>query len=250
MNPSRITVSLAQVPIVKGSVRRNLDTHLSYIAKSSRVGADVVIFPELSLTGYELELAETLACQEDAAELKALSKAAIDHSIVVVAGCPLVTATTKPTIGAVVCFPNGNIEFYAKQYLHDGEEVYCSAGTNDYFFTINGYRLALAICADFSEPMHAARAAEQGADMYITSALISESGYDADARILSNIAAQHQIPVLLSNHISQTGGWAACGRNALWDSTGKLIMSSESKDECLVLCTVGDGKMTGTVRHG
>lgn len=250
MSPSRITVSLAQVPVVKGAVRQNLDTHHSYIAKSSRVGADVVIFPELSLTGYELDLAETLACQEDAVEFKELSKAAIDHSIVVVAGCPLVTAAAKPAIGAVVCFPNGNIEFYAKQYLHDGEELYCSLGTEDYCFTVNGYRLALAICADFSAPMHAARAAEQGADIYITSALISESGYEADARILSNIAAQHQIPVLLANHISQTGGWAACGKNAVWNSTGEWIVSSESNGECLVLCTVSDGKITGTVQRG
>lgn len=249
MSSSSITISLAQAPVTKGVVEDNLNIHLSYISESSSIGADLVVFPELSLSGYELELAEKLAFHKESPEFKTLSKSSIDNNIIVIAGCPLANEEYKPAIGAVICFPNGNIDFYLKQFLHEGEGKYCSSGTEDYLFSAGGYRLALAVCADFSEPKHQKNAAEGGADIYIASALISETGYQTDAHILSQIASQYKIPVLLSNHISQTGGWATCGKNAVWNSSGEMVVSSDGKEECLVLCTFSGGIVSGSVRN-
>ncbi len=97
-----------------------------------------------------------------------LSQSSVENNIIVVAGCPLATENKKPTIGAVVCFPNGNIEFYSKQYLHEGEGKYCSSGFEDYIFPVGDYNVALAICADFTNPNHSANAAKKGADIYVT----------------------------------------------------------------------------------
>lgn len=238
MSPQSITISLAQIPVIKGAVAENLTTHLLSIAESASAGADVVVFPELSLTGYELELAASLAFHAHAAEFTVLSKSSVENNIIVIAGCPFAVENNKPAIGAVICFPDGRIEHYSKQYLHDGESQYCSTGSGDYLFSVGGYRVALGICADFSDARHPTRAAEKSADLYIASALISESGYEADANILSNIASHYQMPVLLSNHISHTGGWQTFGHNAVWDSSGHLTISSNSKEACLVLCDI------------
>ncbi|WP_434339647.1 carbon-nitrogen hydrolase family protein [Motilimonas cestriensis] len=143
--------------------------------------------------------------------------------------------------------PNWKVEFYSKQFLHQGEHSYCSFGATDYCFSVAGYRIALAICADFLTPEHSENAANNHADIYITSALISESGYEMDARVLAGIAVKHKMPVLLSNHISHTGGWLACGHSAAWNADGELIVSSEHKQRCLVLCTLANGSMTGAV---
>ncbi|MCP3942375.1 MAG: hypothetical protein GY710_12915 [Desulfobacteraceae bacterium] len=70
-----------------------------------------------------------------------------------------------------------------------------------------------------------------------------------DAQILSDIASEHTIPVLLSNHISQTGGWDTCGKNAVWDSSGKVVVSSNGKEKSLVLCTISDNPITGSVKN-
>ncbi len=248
MTHSSVTISLAQVPVIKGAFKENVKIHLSYISESSYMGADVVVFPELSLTGYELELVDQLSFQQEPNEFRVLSKSSIENNIVVIAGCPLITEKNKPSIGAVICFPNGNIKFYSKQNLHEGEDIYCSSGKDDYLFTINNYRIALAICADFTNPSHSANAVTNGADMYIASALISEPAYHEDARILSNIASVHRMTVLLSNHISQTGSWPACGKNTVWDSSGEVVVSSNSKEKCLVLCTLNCDSITGSVR--
>lgn len=231
-----ITISLAQVPVVKGDVQANIEKHIVMVEHSALSNADVVVFPELSLTGYELELAQKLASQPEPSRFEMLSKAAVDNQIIVIAGCPLVNSESdKPTIGAAICFPNGAVEFYSKQYLHEGEDKYCSSGNIDYSLTVNGYILALAICADFVNPEHAKRASLQGADIYLVSALISRSGFDTDAKILSNIAAKHSFPVLLSNHISITGGWESSGSNTIWDEAGQPVFTSGSISPCLVI---------------
>ena len=54
-------ISAAQTCPVKGDVNANLDEHLRLIDLAASEGAQVVVFPELSLTGYEIELASGLA---------------------------------------------------------------------------------------------------------------------------------------------------------------------------------------------
>ncbi|MDT8866758.1 carbon-nitrogen hydrolase family protein [Vibrio fluvialis] len=244
-----ITISLAQVAVVKGDVDANLASHLALLEQSAELGADVVVFPELSLTGYELELAKVLAIEPNAGNFTQLSQASMKHNLIVIVGCPLrIDGADKPTIGSVICFPSGDVEFYSKQYLHDGEGEYCSAANEDYLFNVNGHRIGLAICADFSRPEHACRAVAKGADIYLVSALISEAGFAADESTLSGIAASHHVPVLLSNHISQTGGWSACGNNTLWNSNGDVVLSSESKQQGVVLCKLG-GETVSAEKH-
>ncbi|MCW8349289.1 carbon-nitrogen hydrolase family protein [Vibrio sp. ZSDZ65] len=236
---SSINISLAQVPVFKEDIVANIEQHLVAIEASVSLGADLVVFPELSLTGYELKSLAKLALGKLPSNFSHLSQAASKHNISVIVGCPLVSGDSlKPSIGAVVCHPDGNVEFYDKQHLHDGEHEYCSSGSEDYFLTIKGYKVALAICADFSCPEHAERAKRLGADVYLVSALISTAGYSTDAKLLSDIAATNGMPVLLSNHISPTGGWSVCGNNAVWNNEGKLVTSSESVEECVVLCTI------------
>lgn len=232
-------ISLAQLPIVRGELDGNLAHHLYMIKRASRYNADVIVFPELSLTGYELDLAAKLAFSPDPANFKELSKAAIENKIIVIAGCPLNDHhLSKPVISSVICFPNGSVQFYSKQYLHPGEEIYCSSGITDYFFKVNGYQVALAICADFTKPEHSQRARKLGADIYLVSALISDNGFATDSKILSDIASEHGFPVLLSNHISVMGGWETCGNSSVWNSLGKLVIRAHSKENGLVMCTI------------
>nr|WP_239032202.1 carbon-nitrogen hydrolase family protein [Pseudoalteromonas sp. MMG022] len=229
------------MPVVKGELAENLNAHVSMATAASAQGCDIVVFPELSLSGYELELLDALAVDPVAENFKALSQAAKTNNIIIIAGCPLRgEASEKPTIGAVICFATGEVEFYCKQYLHTGEEQYCSAGNKHYVFNYKHRRLALAICADFSAPEHSQAAANANADIYLVSALISQTGYESDAALLAKIAKKHHFPLLLSNHISSTGGWSAAGNNAIWDAAGQMLAYTNTKQPSLLLCTISD----------
>ncbi|GHC21755.1 hydrolase [Kushneria pakistanensis] len=241
-----ITIALAQLPVIRGAIADNLAAHLRYIEQAARHGADVVMFPELSLIGYEPDLLTSLAMSSDDDVFDTLSAAAATNNLVVIAGCPLINDGSRPHIGAVLCFPSGERMLYAKQHLHDGEAAYCAPGHADCLFTVNGVRIALAVCADFAHPAHAEAAAARNAQVYLVSALISQSGYDVDVELLAGIARRHQLLVLLSNHISNTGGWQTCGRSGGWNASGERVTGAEGSDACLVLCTIRDGVLEGT----
>lgn len=59
-----VTLGLAQIKTKLGDVRANLDTHLAIIEEAARQNVELLLFPELSLTGYVLQdLASTMACR-------------------------------------------------------------------------------------------------------------------------------------------------------------------------------------------
>jgi predicted amidohydrolase len=78
-------LALAQVSPVLGDVARNLDLHMEMIEKARRAGVELLIFPELSLTGYKLRdlTAETARDPRSSREFKALQKAGRGMSLVV-----------------------------------------------------------------------------------------------------------------------------------------------------------------------
>lgn len=127
-NAAPITIALAQLPVIKAAVDENLQTHLAYIERAAALGANVVAFPELSLTGYELALFSQLAMPRNDKTFATLTAAAVATNTVVIAGCPLHNPNGKPFIAAVMCFPSGEHTFYLKQHLHEGEDVYCAPG--------------------------------------------------------------------------------------------------------------------------
>lgn len=51
----KLNLAMAQINTVLGDVPRNLEKHLDYIDEARKNGADLIIFPELSLTGYVLQ---------------------------------------------------------------------------------------------------------------------------------------------------------------------------------------------------
>ena len=58
-------IAVAQTKPVAGDIPRNIEHHLRLIELALSVGAELVVFPELSITGYEPSLVEDLAVERD-----------------------------------------------------------------------------------------------------------------------------------------------------------------------------------------
>ena len=77
-----IRIAIAQCAPALGAVKRNLDMHDKWIARAKAAGARLVIFPELSLTGYYLkDLAADVACAADDPQLSRIAEASRDIDI-------------------------------------------------------------------------------------------------------------------------------------------------------------------------
>ena len=99
----RCTVAAAQVYVRHQDVERNLDTHLRLIAETANAGCDLVVFPELSVTGHNASPEVTRSAEaSDGRIFRAVHEAAREHGIVVSYGfCELHRGTHYNTSALV-----------------------------------------------------------------------------------------------------------------------------------------------------
>lgn len=240
------SIAAAQSPSVKGDIESNVRIHERFIRIAAEHDVHVVVFPELSLTGYEPELAGDLQIQIDDKRLYPISELARHFEMTIIIGAPLSSNQSKPYIGALVYGPDISVH-YAKQHLHPGEEAFFSPGSRGCVIDVSGERLGLAICADISHASHAQNASQDGATLYAVGVLITESGYQEDIDLLQAYAKRHKMAVVMANHCSPTGGWNPAGKSAIWDENGNTAATSHGTDEALVIAEKGVETWRGTV---
>jgi predicted amidohydrolase len=246
MNYSPAFAAIQSISI-RGDIVRNAARHVELARKAAKHGASLVLFPELSLIGYEADLGRELAMRSDDERLLALRNLARELRITIIVGAPLAGEDGAVQIGALSLLPGGEISVYTKKHLHPGEEKVFSPGRGGDALDIGGLRTALAVCADFTHDSHPQQAAESGAALYAASVLISVRGYDADIPILRGHAKRFAMPVLMANHGGPTGGWISAGRSAFWDADGKEIVAAPGDGECIVLVTRGEDGWYGEI---
>lgn len=167
-------IAAAQSCAHPADLPRNLDDHLRLMRIAQARGVRLLVFPELSLTGYEPTAAAALAQPADTPLLQPLRQLAEQARMTTVVGLPLRSPKhAKPLIAALILGADGSLGVYAKQHLHAGEERHFSRRRRP-LLEIDGLPMALAVCADFSQPSHPAHAARAGARLYIASALIGK----------------------------------------------------------------------------
>ncbi len=81
---SRVRIGLAQIDCRLGDVGANVEHHLRWISQARDQGVELLIFPELSLTGYRLlHLTSRVSLPASAPELRRLAEAAGSMAVVV-----------------------------------------------------------------------------------------------------------------------------------------------------------------------
>lgn len=260
------SIAVAQTRPVAGNVEANLDEHGRLARLAATEGAAVVIFPELSLTGYELTLAADLAFSEDDPRLVPLLDVAGGHGTILVVGAP-VRAGPSLHIGAFILFPDRTSRLYTKHHLGafppsascdscDGavppaEATIFQPGAHDPLIRFSGNIAAVAVCADIGRPAHPQRAADRDANTYLASMFVIPSDLEGEVTKLSRYAAQHRMMTALANFGGPSGGLRSAGRSAIWSETGALLVQlEESGSGVAVVTETPDGYRTGAVMVG
>jgi predicted amidohydrolase len=115
----------------------NVSEHLKFIGVAASLGVDLIVFPELSLTGYELDLAWGLQLEKDDPKLEPLRRAAREHDMHVLVSGPWVSGLDKPYLGAFLLSPEKTI-CYAKMHVHQSEQKYVVSGRDSCVVSIGG----------------------------------------------------------------------------------------------------------------
>ncbi len=214
-----LTIVVAQPLCVPYDVAVNAVRHAATVRAA---GARVVVFPELSLTGYELDAP---AITVDDPRLTPLVEACAAAGSLALVGAPVPGEAGRSHIAMVAVAGTGTTVAYHKVWLSSTESRRFTPGSKPAVLDVDGWRLGLAICKDTGIPRHASDTAALGIDAYVAATLMSTEEAACQDERARRIAADHQVWVAVASFAGSTGGGYAhaAGGSGIWAPGGVAI---------------------------
>ncbi len=242
-------IALAQIAPKLGDVTRNLEVHRQQINLAREKGADLIVFPELSLTGYFLrDMVPDVALAADADELQALADAAGKAAVVVgfVEESP-----DRRFYNSALYAENGHIlHIHRKVYLPTyglfEEQRYFAAGERIRAFdTARFGRVGLLVCEDFWHLSAAVIMQAEGVDLLICVSNSPARGIDGPkirtAEVYERLAKMYAqmigAVVVVANRVGFEDGLCFWGGSLAVGPDGNTLAEAPSLDESLTIAT-------------
>jgi N-carbamoylputrescine amidase len=240
MDKAVLNVAVAQIAPEVGNLNANLDKVREYHGQAREEGADMVIFPELTMTGYTLgeEISRYALTQSSTVfqELLSLSKK----------GSMIVGYVERSPRGriynAAAMMDKGRVvHIHRKVYLPNyglwEEQKRFARGRRLEVFQYRGFRLALFICNDFWYPSMGYLAASNDADVFI---VIANSALDTDGMhprawdmLLRTPALIYGGYVIFVNRVGTEHGWSFWGGSTVVAPSGLWSAAAGTSEEIL-----------------
>lgn len=227
-------ICIAQTKPIKGNISANIEAHLKLIKLGLTLNTDAIFFPELSLTGYEPELAKKLAINQNDTCLDIFQETSDKNNIIIGLGLPTATESTI-RISMIVFQLNKPRKTYSKQQLHSDEFPYFEKGDEQLIIKCNGKNIAPAICYESLQPKHCQNAFKLGTNVYLASVAKPENGLKKAFNYYSSIAKQFAMPVLMANSVGYCDNFLSVGQSAVWTKEGKLVGQLDGQNEGILL---------------
>ena len=229
-----LRIAVAQPVCVSYDVAVNARTHAAAVRAA---GARVVVFPELSLTGYELDAP---AVAVDDPRLRPLVEACAEADAVALIGAPIDGEAGRSHIAMLAVTHRGASVAYRKMWLGAEEAQRFSPGDQPAVFAVDGWRLGLAICKDLGIPKHAAETAALGIDAYLAGILESADAAAVQQERALRVVRDHQVWVALASFAGSTGGGyaQAAGCSAIWTASGVVVAQAGREPGAIARATL------------
>ncbi len=256
-------IALGQINTTVGDLTGNVDRMIRAAREGAAAGAQVVVFPELSVTGYPpRDLVEKPTFVERSGQqLERLAAETAPLPIAVIAGYvgPSPSPTGKRATNSAAVLAGGNILFRQTKMLLPTYDVFDEAryfvpAESQSILLLDGRKIALTICEDawndkqyWDRPLYrrdpVQELAHSGAELLIS---INASPYHMGKRaqrreIFAATACRHGIPVVYVNQVGGNDQLVFDGASFAMDATGRVAASAASFAEDLVLFDADTG---------
>ena len=241
----KFKIALAQIGCKRADKKENLKKIENFVEKAKNQSADLVVFPELSLTGYVVrdqiyELAETIP----GPSTQVIEKIAEKTQTYIVFGMPELSEKTQATIynTAVLVGPKGYIGKYRKMYLPTHsvfeETRYFRPGYQAVAFDTEIGKIGLLVCYDIFFPEVSRLTRLKGAQLIVcisASPAVRKTFFEilTAARAIENTAFLAYV-----NLVGIENGLQFWGGSRLIAPNGKVLAKAKYDEEDLVMCDV------------
>ena len=247
---TRLKVAAAQIAPVLGDIDANVEIHLDYIQRAHEANADVLVFPELSLTGYDVghhipDLGISLEEPLDDPRLMKLAEAAGDMHVVV--GFVEEGYGAQYFNTAAVLQHGDYVHMHRKLNLAnygDMQEAKFFAGGRyiEPLHLPSSFTAAVLLCSDMWNPPLVHIAALYGATVLLVptnSSIDNESG-DATKPsrwdlVLRFYASLYGLPVVFVNRVGAEGNYHFWGGSRVIGANGEELVSANGDDERMLV---------------
>lgn len=247
----KLTLALAQLYPKLGDLRANLAKHLTYIADAKAQGADLIVFPELSLTGYFLQdLLHEVAIRPNADDpvFVQLLNASQIHDMDIVFGFAEVDARSRYYISAAYLSRGEVVHVHRKAYLPtygmfiDGR--FFTPGERIQAFDTRFGRVGMLICEDFWHVSSPYVLWNDGADLFLFPAdspgrgltTAPEIGTALWSRQLARTYAElFGSPIVFCNRVGFEDGIHFFGGSLAINADGSTVAEAPTMDEALIV---------------
>jgi predicted amidohydrolase len=214
-----LTVAVAQPLCRSHDVAANAERHAAAVRAAE---ARLVVFPELSLTGYELD-ADAIDVHDP--RLGPIRSACAETGSLGLVGAPVVDDDGRASIAMLAIDGDAVHVAYRKMWLGGAEPGRFTAGTTPTVIELDGWRLGLAICKDTRIPQHAAETAALGIDVYVAGMVESADDAAAPDERARRVAAAHDVAVAIASFAGSTGGGfeTTAGGSGIWSPAGERL---------------------------
>ncbi|MCP4437394.1 MAG: carbon-nitrogen hydrolase family protein [Aureispira sp.] len=227
-------ICIAQTKSLKGEVNKNIENHLRIIQRAINSNADLVIFPELSVTSYEPDLAKKLATTVDNIMFNPFQELSDKHTITIGIGMPT-NGIDGINISLLIFQPNKKRLVYSKQMLHADELPYFVCGNNQVFLNIKQKKIAIGICYETLQAEHFLNAKKNGAEIYIASVAKPQGGIEKAFSHFPKIAQEFNTPILMANSVGYCDNFLSVGQSAIWTKKGELVAQLDQENQGMLI---------------
>lgn len=231
--------AVAQMSCVLGDVAANCARMAASAAEARAQGCDVVVFPEMADTGYEVEVIREKAGAWDGAAFAAMREIAVKNQMHVVAGISEREGDKIYNTSAVFAPDGSLLGKYRKIHLFSvapvSEEKSITAGNSLTLVDVGGFKVGLFICYDLRFPELARTLTLRGAEVLV---IVSAWQFPRVVHwntLLAARAIENQTYVVACNRIGTDGPTNFCGSSRIIDPYGVVVASgAEDRSELIV----------------
>jgi predicted amidohydrolase len=227
-------ICLAQTRSVKGNIEANIERHLQFINYAIERHADFILFPELSLTGYEPQLAESLSLKLSDQRLEVFQRISDKQNIVIAVGAPT-RSEAGIEISLIIFQPQKERLINTKKHLHADEKPFFVEGKNIAPLTVSDNSVAFAICYELSVTEHFQNANQYGATLYAASVAKSATGMESANYRLGTLAKEYSISTCIANGVGSSDNFMSAGKSSAWNKEGHLLGQLNDTDEGILV---------------
>jgi predicted amidohydrolase len=228
-------IALYQGPGVINNISGAFELMAEKAAEAAAHGADLLLLPEMYLSGYNIGPEAALAQALTADALTPAQSIAKANNIALVFGYPELSQGQVAN-AAVMIGPDGNILLnYRKTHLFGDldREMFKSVGDRLSVITFNGYKIGLLICYDIEFPEPARVLALAGADILLIPTAQMEPYTQVAKLLIPTRAYENQLYVAYANHSGSDDGLNYVGLSSICGPDGAVLAAAGTGEEII-----------------